>query len=373
MTATVKRPVHLSTPRAIWLVKGLAAAAVLAYPAPSFAQGQEIVIRPTSEYEVLGITNPQHARDDSEYSAAGASWGRVCHTHCDNNPVVARATWDGFPDGYRVVRLEVKWKANAGMQLYGNDAAEVMVRLEYNAGSGWSTAEEYTWTATTPPCPNPSNGSITCSDHVTVISLGPDVRPSDVKVRITMSVNLTHCDNCWLRVSNAVGGVSVFDIRLISDLCYIPIGESTTATGYDAPDPTWGGFRQTLIPPTSSIFFGGRKVKEADPGGGGPDTCYSQVTNPAFSPYTSVTGGTWQVGADNAWGPDYIGYGTQRTDYYRNENPSPVPCETSFSQQMLINCGDNWVPYATTAIRAGINSSTVWSQRALTLQQNTWP
>jgi hypothetical protein len=61
------------------------------------AQQQTITIRPTNETDVLNVGNPLHARDDSESSSAGGSWGRVCRTDC-TSPISATANWGGFPE-----------------------------------------------------------------------------------------------------------------------------------------------------------------------------------------------------------------------------------------------------------------------------------
>jgi hypothetical protein len=184
-----------------------------------------------------------------------------------------------------------------------------------------------------------------------------------------MTVRLTHCDNCTLRISAVNGTLAVGDIRVISDFCHTPVGEITNGIGYIGGDPTYASFRQVLIPPSSSIFFGGRKVRELNPGGGGPDTC--DVPGDSYLPWTSVTGGTWIVAADNSWHYDTIGWGVTHTEYYRSIGQAP--CETTFPQRMQIDCGDTWVPYTMNTLGSGIDPLSVWSVRALVLLQRVWP
>lgn len=78
----------------------LAFIGAVAHASRGYAQSGDFTIRPTVETDVVLVGNPQHARDADEYSAAGGSWGRVCHTNCEE-PIVATGTWSRMPGGYR--------------------------------------------------------------------------------------------------------------------------------------------------------------------------------------------------------------------------------------------------------------------------------
>lgn len=103
--------------------------------------------------------------------------------------------------------------------------AAIRGTLEYNLGGGWQSWIQYTYYSASVPCPVPSNGGITCSDHVDSLDLPPTQRTDTIQVRVSESVQLTHCDNCWIRVSNISGTLSVSDIRVKADDCYLPSGE----------------------------------------------------------------------------------------------------------------------------------------------------
>lgn len=205
------------------------------------AQAQTITARPLT-YTAATFGNPQNAIDASDASASGAALGRVCSQTC-TTPTSAGATWGGFLEGYRPIRLEVHWIASATMALFGTDAGEVDVVVEYNLGSGWNVRDTYTWTANSPNCPGDS--SVTCTDHVASVPLTSDQSSGAIQVRGTLTVKLTHCDNCGLRVSNVHGSMSVYDIRLIANPPTLKVssspavrGDSVTFTVDGAPGAT---------------------------------------------------------------------------------------------------------------------------------------
>lgn len=353
-----------------WLVLGASTASNLGR-----AQTVEFTVRPTWESSVVLVGNPGNARDDSPSSAAGGSWGRVCRDNC-TDPVEATATWEQVPGGYRPLRLEVKWRASNVMALYGNDTAEVSALLEYDLGTGWNVLAWYLWNASSPVCPSPSNGTITCPDHVDVLTLSPNQRTDFIRVRVTEKIRLTHCDNCWIRVSNVSGGLSVYDIAIKADDCFLPSGESTSSRGFGGPYPnpspaneTRGRFYQTLIPETPGVIFDRRRVVEVDPGGGGPDTCWRSGDN--VDPFDAVDGSSWIVSAANGWGDDYIGYWASVVASYRTSGRAP--CGTSFPQAMYIYCGSTPVRYTTHTVEAGFDDTIVWSRRAGSSQSRVWP
>ncbi|HEX6944197.1 MAG TPA: hypothetical protein VF128_14815 [Gemmatimonadaceae bacterium] len=351
------------------LATGTALLVVVAFKSSGelVAQSVEFTIRPTWDTNVVLVGNPIHARDTSELSAAGGSWGRVCHTDC-TTPIVATATWQRIPGGYRPLRLEVKWRLASSMALYGNDVGKVKGTLEYNLGSGWQSWIEYTWFGTSATCPTPSNGGITCPDHMDTLPLPPTQRTDTIQVRVTESVELTHCDNCWIRVSNAQGSLSVFDIRVKADECYFPTDETTVGEGWDTADPTMQKFMQTLIPDAAGRVYDGRTVMEQSPGPGGPDTCHRP--GDTYDAFEAITGGTWTVNSGNKWGYDYVGYHSWVVDYYRARGRAP--CGTSFPQEMVINCGTTNVIYTSNTLRAGFDEVLVWSERDGVQQQRVY-
>lgn len=264
----------------------------------------------------------------------------------------------------------MKWRAASATSLYGSDTAEVKATLEYNLGSGWQPWIEYTWYGTSATCPSPPDGGITCSNHVDSLDLPSSQETDKIQVRLTESIRLTHCDNCWLRISSANGTLSVYDIRVKADNCYIPTSEITTALGWNAAYPTAQDFRQTLLPPVPNMTFDRRRVAEEDPGGGGPDTCWFQG-GPYASPAVRVTGGSWFVNSGNNWLPDTVGWLPGAVTDYRAYGRAP--CQTSSPQRMVIDCGTGSTPYITNQLQMGIDVLTVWSERAGVYQERVWP
>jgi hypothetical protein len=137
MYATRRRPLTLA------LLAVVAASTfvliVLRDTQPVAAQLLTLKIRPTHHFDAT-MGNPHHAYDSNESSAAGGAITKVCRTSC-TVPGSLTATWDGFPGepaDYHPLRLEVKWRAYAGMALFGNDTAQITVSLEYDLGGGWT-------------------------------------------------------------------------------------------------------------------------------------------------------------------------------------------------------------------------------------------
>lgn len=97
--------------------------------------------------------------------------------------------------------------------------------------------------------------------------------------------------------------------------------------------------------------FDGALVSEGV-GAPGLDSCY--FSGSIYSPFTHITGGTWQVaggelaGQHNRWGYDYVGWFKEAVDYYRTYGPSHgivLPCGTTQFQTMSELCGSTCVPY----------------------------
>ena len=109
-----------------------------------------------------------------------------------------------------------------------------------------------------------------------------------------------------------------------------PASETTAFAGWDLSGT--GQWRQTLHPPADdpNFNFSNDLVREANPGGGRPDTCWFKGS--AFNPFTSITGGTWQPNDKNVWEFDHVGWFLTAVRYYRTKNRAP--CGTSFPQQM---------------------------------------
>jgi hypothetical protein len=246
---------------------------------PALAQSQTITIRPTTHDPGSTLGNPQNAYDNNDSTTSGASLSRTCSSNC-TNPTSAFATWSGVPDGYNAVRLEVHWQLQAAAALFGNDTALIDGKLEYNLGAGWTILEEYTWTGNSPSCAN--DHGITCTDHVATLALSDSQSTGAIQVRATLTVQLPHCDNCTLRVSNDGGTIWVYDVRVIagppiltvspnpvqrggtgtftitgapgatiSNWAFAPTGYSTVTRTVDTGSSTWSGV--IVVPGTASV------------------------------------------------------------------------------------------------------------------------
>ena len=134
----------------------------------------------------------------------------------------------------------------------------------------------------------------------------------------------------------------------------IPSGE-TTEPGTWIFD-TKLDFYQKLA---GSGSFSGRRVREQNPGSGGPDTCSQD------SPYgklDAITGGEWAVDSLNGWGPDRVGYGLLQVQWARGH--AQLPCSTQFGQAMQINLpGGQWQTYKNNTLKAGVTATTIWVER----------
>jgi len=355
---------------ALWSLRGL----------PAHAQGSTLTIRPSTYVAGATIGAPANAIDNNDSTTAGNSVTHVCYTNC-MTITNKTATWLGVAAGYHPIRLETHWQGAAAAALYGNDTSRVEVKLEYSldGGNSWSSgwdseAADYVWTGASPAC---SNNGITCTNHVSTLALS-DLQATDaIQVRATMTVQLPHCDNCTLRVSNNGGQIWIYDIRVIVDNCEIPIGETTDAVGWHstAPYRTAYDFQQTLTPPGANSCSG-RIVKEIDPvpGGGATDTCY--FTGSAVAKVTSaVSGGQWTVDSSNSWGIDTVGWLESGANYYQ-ANALDLPCYVTGPQRMLISCQTQttFVPYIENTLEDGVLlPGAVSSQRQSNYQQRIWP
>jgi hypothetical protein len=108
-----------------------------------------------------------------------------------------------------------------------------------------------------------------------------------------------------------------------------PSTETTVAAGWDASGN--GLWRQTVHAADDASFdFSFDTVKESNPGGGGPDTCWFKGS--AILPFTAITGGTWFPDEHGVWEFDHVGWFTASVTYYRKKKRAP--CGTTFPQQM---------------------------------------
>jgi hypothetical protein len=207
-----------------------------------------MTVRPTSYAPGATLGNPGNAIDNNDSTTSGAALGRQCSTTC-TTPTSATATWRGTPDGFRPIRLEIHWQANAITSLYGNDTASIDAKVEYSldGGGGWSQLEHYTWTQSAGSCAG--DHGIVCTDHIAQLSLSNSQSTGAIQVRATLTVQLTHCDNCSSRISNLMGQIWVYDVRIIAappslTLSSSPVvrGDSDTFTVQGAPGATYSSW-----------------------------------------------------------------------------------------------------------------------------------
>jgi hypothetical protein len=351
----------------LWCV----ALALLIYPSSS--EGQS-AISPSEHTSVSNVTNPGNAWDGNHGTFAAISLGRVCNSSC-TSPTSATATFDGFPTGYSPTTLKVSWYAFTAFSVLPGNAGNVIATLEFDIGGGWQTSETYTWTQSSPACPTPSNQSITCFDHVASISLDPGQNPASVRVRVTVSAQLTQCSTCGaFGSSNLSAQAKIYEVW-IDTACTVPTSETSTSLGWNGsyPSRTTHIFFQELAPSGSS--FSGRKVKEFDAGGTTTDTCWFEGS--AIDQATQVIsdpGIEWTVGGDNSYGVDDVGNYEDTVAYFRAHAPS-LPCSVTGPQQMRISCGSptSFVPYSQNVLEEGIATTTVSSQRQSNYQERSWP
>lgn len=189
---------------------------------PTGAQTATQIVRPTApDTAVSNFLNPGNARDNSTFSAAGTSIGRVCNANC-NTPLEGTATWGNFGApgaAYRPTRLEVQWSAGSLPSI--GASATIVHTIEYSLGSGWQVLEQRVWNSERSlGCPTPSDKSITCPDHVAPpLSLSPTQDLSQLQVRATVRVELQCGGQCVpFNFNNASATMSVYDIRVITEV-----------------------------------------------------------------------------------------------------------------------------------------------------------
>jgi len=207
--------------------------------------------------------------------------------------------------------------------------------------------------------------------HDISVTLPTNTETANVQVRATLTVQMTACESCGgLYVSNVTGAMSVWDIRLDADGCLVPDSEYSYTSNWNAGIPTAHDFG-AAISNSQGTNFARRTVEERDPGGGGPDSCYWDGS--LLDPQTTISGGAWPVGTSNQYGYDTVGWPPSAVEYIRENRRDPLPCETQFPQQMVINCGASTTAYRTNTLRMGIDTNTVFSERDGVYISRSWP
>lgn len=170
-------------------------------------------------------------------------------------------------------------------------------------------------------------------------------------------------DTLWLANSEGVEYV----------WCTAPTGETTFSDGWadDVGRATMHRFRGVLAP--SYISFNGRTVTEQEPPGA-HDTCWFPGS---IVDQFHLTGGSWSVGADNAWAHDLVGWLPEAVEYYRGERVRlglAFPCEARVPQQMIISCGNADPPiYQQHDLYMILSVDSVAVERAGVRRDRLWP
>jgi len=185
----------------------------------------------------------------------------------------------------------------------------------------------------------------------------------------TTTVNATMPNECHYEYDWFFGGcvcsyylpVWALAPAQVTAVCPVPTGETTTSAGWADADgiPAVHKFVQQLQPSSSS--FAGRTVTESN-SSAATDSCWFQ--NSPFPKVAGVTGGTWTIGTDNRWGPDYVGWSNDLFSYYQSQRVAmglSMPCEFNMFQRLTISsCGGNSSSsvYRSNVLLRGIISAT---------------
>ena len=145
-----------------------------------------------------------------------------------------------------------------------------------------------------------------------------------------------------------------------------PTDETTEVLGWY--DDTFSQFKAQLTP--TSIDFSGIKVVERDPGGAN-DGCWFQGA--PFGKATGVTGGTWDVGADNWWQKDTVGIAWFAVLWYQDNHPN-LPCVVTIPQKMdVVIPGAANIEYTSNTLTTTVGSSTIKNERDDEPHQKSYP
>jgi hypothetical protein len=98
-----------------------------------------VVIRPPLGSGSGSFQYLDNAIDVHEFTGSVGDVGVGCRSTCLNQ-VEKVAVWQGFPDGFEPLRLEVRWDAIGGISLSAGRTSEAHLLLEYDIGNGWETA-----------------------------------------------------------------------------------------------------------------------------------------------------------------------------------------------------------------------------------------
>jgi len=246
-----------------------------------------------------------------------------------------------------------------------------------------------TWTVTTPPM----FGTLTFEIQNAAITSGDcigTVFPFNAALYTWTSTTSSAPQDFFSLQWTTPDGVYDIPSDWLAEL--LPLSETTEFLMWSPNIPTSGWWQQTLYPTT--INYAGVHVQEIDPGGpsetctGGngpdskcvPDTCWyaDQGIHPGIAPIDKVTSfkAPKEVRKDNLWGIDAVGRGTKSVNFYQATHP--LPCYTSFPQQMQIQfaTGDpEWYNYGNVnTLGYVIYKDSVVSQRAGKASPPlTWP
>jgi hypothetical protein len=176
-----------------------------------------VTIRPQQAVSVSNVANPANAIDDNLATFSSMSLQRVCRDD-HNEALVNTATFDGFPAGYRALRVEVHWYASAVFAVMQSNTAAVTAKVEYYAGAGWRALESETWNAAPRNCPMVSDGSLTCLDHSATTALPAGLDAARVRVRVTLRGAFASCTASGpTGIANLSAQAKIYDVRLMAE------------------------------------------------------------------------------------------------------------------------------------------------------------
>jgi len=189
-------------------------------------------IRPShptnAEASGTDLANPANAWDTSLSSGAGHSFNPICKSVC-TTPSTRTTEWYGFAAGWIPRSLIIRWDASSGFyNIVAGSNGKVHAKLEYSldGGGGWNTLYEFLSTNQAPQ----SNIS-TREDQ---ISLSPDQDPTLVRVRASLTVQMTSCNNCTLSPSQATGTLYIRDIRMEVERPILTVSPEAVTRGQTA-------------------------------------------------------------------------------------------------------------------------------------------
>jgi hypothetical protein len=185
--------------------------------APSFATPDPVppAVKPShplnTEATGTDLPSPQSAFDSSTLSGSGMSATRHCKWD-GLTPIERTTTWYGFPEGWIPDQLEVKFRASSDFIFYFPEThGQVKAKIEYSidGGGSWDLIEpEYVSTDQSPAADIPEG-------HVAYVTdLADDLDPTLIRVRATLLMQLTSCNNFTLEASHLAASFYVQDIRL---------------------------------------------------------------------------------------------------------------------------------------------------------------